>query len=96
MNTALAILCAGSVAFMLWFLVVLVKEGRAAAWPRPLKTYVARAQAVRTYGKCRSDESESSRPQACGWPQITCHRVDRVASKRGSAEWRSKRRWRHA
>lgn len=42
MNTALAILCAGSVAFMLWFLVVLVKESRAAAWPRPLKTYVAK------------------------------------------------------
>jgi hypothetical protein len=41
MNTALAILCAGSVVFMLWFLVALVKESRA-AWPRRLKTYVAK------------------------------------------------------
>ena len=41
LNTALAILCAGGVAFMLWFLVALVKETRA-AWPRPLKTYVAK------------------------------------------------------
>lgn len=41
MNTALAILCAGSVAFMLWFLVALVKES-GAAWPRPVKTYVAK------------------------------------------------------
>ena len=41
MNTALAILCAGSVVFMLWFLEALVKESRA-AWPRPLKTHVAK------------------------------------------------------
>jgi hypothetical protein len=41
MNTVLAVLCAGSVVFMLWFLVAIVKEIRAAR-PRPLKNYVAK------------------------------------------------------
>jgi hypothetical protein len=49
MNTALAILCVGSVAFMLWFLVAPVKES-AAAWPRPLKTYVAKHKPSRRTG----------------------------------------------
>jgi hypothetical protein len=39
MNIVLAVLCAGSVAFMLWFLVALVKESRISALPPP-KVYL--------------------------------------------------------
>jgi hypothetical protein len=42
MNIVLAILCAGSVAFMLWFLVALVKDSKTSA--RPSEVYLVKCE----------------------------------------------------